>query len=183
MRQINMFSFGALLVATGAAAGGCGSETTADPVPGMGGSTPTVTAGGGTGGTTGSSSAVDRFAGTWRYVSGTSTTVCGGASQTTVTSGTLQLSKGIDSDLVQVDDACSIKFNLSGTTASVVDNQTCFVANGANSVEVRYRAWSFTTTDGHTMNENGSASLTYETDTGRVTCDFTVSANLTKAAQ
>ena len=183
MRQIKMLSFAALLVATVAAAGGCGPETTADPVSGTGGATPSVTTGGGTGGAMGSSSAVDRFAGTWRYVSGTSTTVCGGTSQTKVASGILQLSKGIDSDLVQVADACSIKFDISGTTASVVDNQTCFVANDANSVELRYRAWTFNTTDGHTMNENGSASLTYETDTGRITCDFTGSANLTKAAQ
>jgi len=141
MRQNNVAN--AILLTCTLIAGGCGSDDMQMSTPtgtGMGGAAGTGTGAGASVGASGSggggaplpasgtggagvapatSTLVDQYAGTWRYVSGTSITVCGGQSATKVLSGTIQVGKGLDADLVRVSEACSIQFDVESGGAMV----------------------------------------------------------------
>jgi hypothetical protein len=188
MRQMKQLS--CTLLFAGVLAVGCGSEGQGDPMSGTGaaGGAAHLPAGGpGVGGAAGTagiaSTGIDNFTGTWSYVAGTETIVCGDASQTDVLSGTIQLGKGVGADLVEIDDVCSINFDLSGSSAQIKDGQTCFQADDSTSVEYRYRAWTLSTSDGRTLTETGSATVMIVSDGASENCDYTVTGTLNKIAE
>jgi len=85
----------------------------------------------------GAPATLDRFTGTWEFVSGTETTVCEGFRETSPIQGNISVSEGVTSDLVietRTTD-CVSRFFASGDTASVDTSDRCRIRDGETQVE------------------------------------------------
>jgi hypothetical protein len=66
------------------------------------------------------------FVGTWSVVSGSETITCGTQTETGTPIGNNTIVEGTDSDIVLTDaNGCNQKFNVNGSTATLVPGQTC----------------------------------------------------------
>ncbi len=122
------------------------------------------------------------FVGAWRYTSGTSTTNCGGTSNTDQVSGTVNIMKGVAAPLVSVDDSCTIAMDVNGSTATARIPQECSQVIDGNTATMKLTAYTFTV-NGLVATESGSATLQIAFPTGNVNCNYTQSAMLMKVSQ
>lgn len=126
------------------------------------------------------------FIGTWQYGAGSTTTLTctGTAPRVSNNTGTFQLAAGTESDIIEVPDAgdtCApTKFNISGSTATVVPGQSCTTMDAGRTTVASLSSYTLTLgADGKslTLTANGSATVTGTTS---VTCTISLMANATK---
>jgi hypothetical protein len=118
-------------------------------------------------------SSTDDFVGTWKYTSGSMNVICGSDTLPPITlSGNITINEGSSSDLILVDEECSIKLTIDGDKATLDGSQTC-VAQGGDSLT--YSAHTFTVDDTTArLSANGSARVQ------GVDCTFSGSGDLEK---
>jgi len=122
------------------------------------------------------SSAVDKFTGTWKYTSGTTTTSCGGDSQTDTLTGNETVTRGSTSDLLVSDSDCAFKFNVSGNTATALDAQTCTINVGGSNATETVTSLVFSSPDGSTAHVSG----TFSVMVAGLTCTISLTGDLQK---
>jgi hypothetical protein len=122
------------------------------------------------------------FVGTWQYTSGTRTTTCAGQSQTEIATGNLALSTGISSDLVMVDETCSLRFDIIGNTASLIPGQSCNAISNGSSMSIAFTALTITV-DALIADMSRSATITVAGPTGTIACTYTETAKLQKISK
>jgi len=123
-----------------------------------------------------------KFVGTWKFTSGTITVNCPGSGvQTINVTGNAVVSKGTASDLVVVDQDCSLKFDATNaTTATARPSQAC-TTTGSSSTEVdTYSDVVFSTQDGSTGHLSASLTGVISSGGSSVTCTATESADIQK---
>lgn len=118
-------------------------------------------------------SSTDDFVGSWKYTSGSMNITCGNSDPITVTlSGNVTINEGSSSDLILVDEDCSLKLKTDGDKASLDGSQTC-TAEGGDSLT--YSAFTFTVDDTTArLSASGSARVQ------GVDCTFSGSGDLEK---
>lgn len=124
----------------------------------------------------------DRFVGTWKFTSGTLTVNCPGmAVETVPVTGNLVVNEGSTSDLVVVDDQCSLKFDIKGsTTASAIPAQSC-TTTGTNGTEVdTFNEVVMSSQDGATAHVSATFTAAITSGGQSITCQATQSADLVK---
>jgi hypothetical protein len=130
----------------------------------------------------GSSASVDKFVGQWKFTSGTITVTCPDpiGVLTVAESGNVTVSKGATSDLVVTTDQCSLKFDVTASTASALSGQSCTTVDADGTEVDSYNNAVITTSDGVTA--HFSANITAAITAGglSVTCTGTESADLIK---
>lgn len=143
----------------------------------------------GGGGSDGGDDRVEAFIGSWAAASGTSALDCDNDefdSSETLT-GTTQLMAGTDSDLVEVNadataDCPAVKFNVSGSKASITGTKTCNDSGDGITVMGTFNNYDLTLdTAGTTLTISGSLALTISGSV-TATCTATVNGTATKAA-
>jgi hypothetical protein len=135
----------------------------------------------------GSESAGDQFArfvGTWRPVSGTTTTICPGYTpETAPVTTNLVWSPGVGADLVSTDaTSCAWMADVTNQTAAGVPGQSCITPDGqGGTYTVVVSGYTFViSADGRTATENGSGQITYVGGGATVICTFTGTASYEK---
>jgi hypothetical protein len=128
------------------------------------------------------SGGVDGFVGTWNYSSGTSTTNCGGQSETDMLTGGVTLSKGVSSPLVSLSDGCNLLLDVTGSTATARPGQECSMTKNGVNATAKFTAYSFTI-NGIVADESGSGTLMASGAGGSVNCTVTSSGKLTKVSK
>lgn len=123
-------------------------------------------------------SSTDDFVGSWKYTSGTMTTNCQGDSSTDALTGNITINEGSSSDLVLVDDECSLKLTIDGDKATLDGSQTCVSAGGE--ISLTFTSFTFTTDDGETARLSSSGTATVSTGGASVTCTLSGSGDLEK---
>jgi hypothetical protein len=127
-----------------------------------------------------------QFVGTWRYASGLRTITCPNLGQRMdQLSGTLTLNKGVDAPLVVILSGCSLRLDISGSSATVRPGQICppmpagTLADGTAITETdTHQTGSFTVTGNTaTIAESGSAQLVFG---ATEICNFTMNGTLTR---
>ena len=108
----------------------------------------------------------DKFVGTWKFTSGTTTINCPGlAVQTEPVTGNISVNQGSTSDLVMVDEQCSLKFDVkASTTASAVPAQSCTVTGTDGTMVSTFNDAVMSSQDGATA--HWSATLTMAITSG-----------------
>jgi hypothetical protein len=124
----------------------------------------------------------DKFVGTWKFTSGTITVTCPDpvGVLTVAESGNLTITKGATSALIVTNEACSLKFDVSGATANAQAGQSCTMVDADGTEVDTYNTAVLTTSDGVTAHL--SATLTAAITGGglSLTCTGTESADLLK---
>ncbi len=125
-----------------------------------------------------------RFVGTWRPVSGTSTTSCPGyAPQTGSVTTNLTWSTGVGSDLISTDgSSCALMADVTSATAAGVPGQSCTTPDGqGGTYTVVVSGYTFViSADGRTATENASGQITYVGGGASLICTFTGTASYQK---
>jgi hypothetical protein len=124
----------------------------------------------------------DAFVGTWQFTSGTTTTTCAGQSETEISAGNLTLSTGISSDLVMMEDDCSLRFDIVGDTASLLPGQVCSTITNGASVNLTFTAMTFTV-NGLMADLSRSCTITVAAPSGNIACTYTETAKLQKVSK
>jgi hypothetical protein len=122
------------------------------------------------------------FIGAWKYTSGTSTTNCGGSSETDQLQGTVTINKGVSSPLVMIDGACTLAMDVNGNTATARIPQECNRTEGGVNYNIKFNAYTFTVS-GVVADDSGSATVQLSGAGGSVNCNYTQSAKLMKVSQ
>lgn len=118
-------------------------------------------------------SSTDDFVGSWKYTSGSMNVTCGNEPPVPITlSGNVTINEGSSSDLILVDEECSLKLSIDGDKASLDGSQTC-VAEGGDSLT--YSAFTFTVDD-TTARLSASGSARFQ----GIDCTFSGSGDLEK---
>lgn len=125
-------------------------------------------------------SGTDDFVGSWKFTSGSIISTCDGQAQTEAITGNVTINEGSSSDLVIVDDQCSIKLKVDGETASLDGSQSCTGVENGITVTLNYSTYTFTTSNGETgrLSAGGTATLTQAGQA--VTCQMNITADLEK---
>ena len=124
-----------------------------------------------------------RFVGTWRPVSGTTTTSCPGYTPETRSVATnLIWSTGVGADLVSADGECVLMADVTNATAAGVPGQSCTIPDGqGGTYTLAYGGYTFVISpDGRTATENGSGQVTFVGGGATLICTFTGSASYEK---
>jgi hypothetical protein len=125
-----------------------------------------------------------RFVGTWRPVSGTTTTSCPGYTpETRPVTTNLNWRAGVGADLVSTDDSsCALMADVTSATAAGVPGQSCTIPDGqGGTYTLAYAGYTFViSADGRTATENGSGQLTFVGGGATLICTFTGSASYEK---
>ncbi len=125
-------------------------------------------------------SSTDDFVGSWKYTSGTVTTNCEGQTSTESLSGNITINEGSSSDLVLVDDECSIKLSADGEKATLDGSQTCVSTGNGLTVSLTVNSFTFTTSDGETARLSSNGTATVSGGGASSTCTVNSSADLEK---
>lgn len=125
-------------------------------------------------------SGTDDFVGSWKYTSGTETWNCEGESSTEPLSGNITINEGSSSDLVLVDDDCSLKLAIDGDKATLDGSQSCTVSEAGATGTMTVNSYTFTTSDGETARLSASGTVTLSGGGVSFTCIVTQSADLEK---
>ena len=129
----------------------------------------------------GSDSDTSKFVGTWQFTSGSMIINCPGyATQNVSVTGNVTVSKGSTSDLVVVDNQCSLKFSVSGTTANAAPGQICTMTDATGTEVDTFSDAVFSTTDGATGHLSATLNLAMTSGGASETCQATESADLQK---
>lgn len=125
-----------------------------------------------------------RFVGTWRPVSGTTTTSCPGYTPETrpVTTNVIW-SPGVSADLISTDaSSCALMADVINATAAGVPGQSCTIPDGqGGTYTLAFNGYTFViSADGRTATENGSGQLTFVGGGATLICTFTGSASYEK---
>jgi hypothetical protein len=123
-----------------------------------------------------------QFIGTWKYTSGTSTSNCGGTSETEQLTGNVSIQKGVSSPLVSISEGCTIALDVNGNTASSRSGQECSANEGGVNVTVKFTAYTFTV-NGVVADESGSAQISASGAGGSINCNLTSTGKLSKISQ
>jgi hypothetical protein len=115
---------------------------------------------------------VSVFVGSWKYVTGTSTTNCGAGPTTEQLMDTFTVGKGIDSPLVIISGSCNLKFDANGNTATIRTGQVCMVVEGGISATVTFNAGTMTVTGTNATVVSGG-NIMASGPGGIVNCTFT----------
>ncbi len=123
-----------------------------------------------------------KFVGTWKFTSGTLTVNCPGAAAVTQSvTGNVTISKGSTSDLVVVDNECSLKFSVTNaTTADALPAQSCTTIDTTSTEVDTFSSVVFTTTDGVTGHLSASLNGAITSGGASETCTATETADLQK---
>jgi hypothetical protein len=124
----------------------------------------------------------DKFVGTWKFTSGTSTVNCPGlAADTQPVTGNITVSKGATSDLVVVKDDCSLKLSLAAaTTADALPSQSCTTVDATGTEVDTFSSVVFSTSDGATAHLSMTLTAALTGGGSSLTCTVTQSADLQK---
>jgi len=125
-------------------------------------------------------SSTDDFVGSWKYTSGNITTNCEGQSGTEALTGNITINEGSSSDLVLVDDDCSLKLKIDGDKATLDGSQSCTMSVSGGTLSMTINSFTFTTSDGETGRLSGNGTATVSGGGVSVTCTFSQSADLEK---
>lgn len=125
-------------------------------------------------------SSTDDFVGSWKYSSGTITTNCEGNSDTEGLTGNITINEGSSSDLVLVDEDCSLKLKVDGEKATLDGSQTCTTSLEGGTLSLTVNSFTFTTDDGETARLSSSGTATLSSGGSAVTCTVTSSGDLDK---
>jgi hypothetical protein len=123
-----------------------------------------------------------KFIGTWMYTSGTSTSNCGGTSETEQLTGNVTIQKGVSSPLVSVDEGCSIALDVNGNTAQSRPGQECSQTEQGVQLTFKITAYTFTV-NGVVADESGSGQISATGPGGSINCNLTSTGRLTKLSQ
>jgi hypothetical protein len=108
-------------------------------------------------------SSTDDFVGSWKFSSGNMNMTCPGQTipPFDLSGSIITINEGSSSDLVLIDEGCSIKLSIDGDKASLDGSQTCVSVTDAGSFTLTYSTYNFTTSDGESarLSANGSAQL------------------------
>lgn len=132
---------------------------------------------------------VEAFIGSWTAASGMSTLDCDNNEfdSSEPLSGTTMFMAGTDSDLVEVNadataDCPAVKFNVSGSKASITGSKTCTDIGDGVTVVLTYSTYDLTLDSaGTSITINGNASLNVSGSV-TATCTATLSGTATKGA-
>lgn len=122
-------------------------------------------------------SSTDDFVGSWKYTSGTLTTNCQGESSTDPLTGNITINEGSSSDLVLVDDQCSLKLTIDDDKATLDGSQTC-VSDGGE-ITMTFNTFTFKVDD-TTAHLSSSGTATVSTGGVSITCTLSGSGDLEK---
>lgn len=125
-------------------------------------------------------SSTDDFVGSWKYTSGTITTNCEGESGTEGLTGNITINEGSSSDLVLVDDDCSLKLTIDGDKATLDGSQSCTTSLEGGTATLTINNFTFTTDDGETARLSSNGTATISGGGISVTCTVTSSGDLEK---
>ena len=129
---------------------------------------------------------VEAFLGAWSVTGGTVTVACDSGSRVDTLEGKVTFERGSTSDLVLVlDDAsCSLRLDVSGTSASLQPDQTCTENTTRGRVEIAWKMWDLDISDDHHGGWKGSLNANVKStvfDSGLTYgCTTTETATLTK---
>jgi hypothetical protein len=125
------------------------------------------------------------FVGTWTYGSGSAATIdCGGGANNDTLVGNVTIIGGSTSDIVLAQPSgCNLNFSVSGTTATLVPNQSCSISlAGTTSTCTGTLAFSTASLtlagDNKIMTVQAHANATFSNCTG--SCTYTQNASLTR---
>ena len=104
----------------------------------------------------------------------------GFATDTESVTGNFTVSKGSTSDLVVLDNQCSLKFSVSGTTANAAPGQICTMTDATGTEVDTFSDAVFSTTDGATGHLSATLNLAMTSGGASETCQATESADLQK---
>ncbi len=121
--------------------------------------------------------AADQFAGTWKWLSGTSTLTCGGQATPTQETGDITLAVGTMPNTIVGTGGCNETFTVTGDTATA-SQQTCVQTTATGTLTLMVISDSLVLSDGIlTDNGNGTAAE------GATMCTYTSTGTLSKIAQ
>jgi hypothetical protein len=133
---------------------------------------------------TGGAKDPSRFVGTWSNGGGTLSLSCPQGPVSGTTTGKLQIAKGDTADLLVTDEDCTLKLSISGSTASLLPNQSCVYRLDVALVgDFRYASGTFTLdASGSRANVTlaGKVVVTNEDDGSQHPCDFQSNSPYTK---
>lgn len=125
---------------------------------------------------------LEPFLGAWKYTSGTSVAMCGNQQSTQQLSQTFNVNKGLDAPLVIIEDTCTWKLDVSGSTASYRAGQSCMVVSQGTSATVIINAGSLTVA-GLNATVNGSGTVTVVAQGATIPCTFTLNGTAMKQSR
>jgi len=129
-----------------------------------------------------STATVDKFVGTWKFTSGTITVTCPAPIGvfTVAESGNVAVTKGATSDIIVTNEACSLKFDVAGTTANVLAGQSCTMVDADGTEVDTYNTAVITSLDGVTAHLSATLTAAITSGGASITCTGTESSDLQK---
>ena len=153
-----------LTAVCGLALAGCGGDDDDGDKPGGGGGDITA----------------DSFVGSWTQTEAKQIVMCG-AIPLEVDAQPMTIAKGAAAnELTVVEGPCSLKFTVSGNTASATPGQTCTISQTGASGTVTLTSYSITLTDDKTGTKVGAGTVAV-TSPLPASCTYTASGKLTKS--
>lgn len=125
-------------------------------------------------------SSTDDFVGSWKFTSGAMILTCDGQTDTSAVTGNVTINEGSTSDLVIVDDQCSIKLKVDGETATLDGAQSCTGNAGGVTITLNYSTYTFTTSNGETGRLSAAGTATSSQGGLAITCQVNVTGDLEK---
>jgi hypothetical protein len=161
-----------------------GSDGTGGAAGSMSVSPPPSNGGAGTSGAGGTAptSTLEQFIGTWKYTSGTLTTICAGQTTTTQLSGQdEEFAHAVDGGLT-LKGTCAVKLSVAGTSATATNASCTSVGNDGSSETDTYSSLVFSTLDGLNMTISASGTIGLLSNGESLSCTFSVTGGLMKYA-
>ncbi len=124
------------------------------------------------------------YLGTWSFDSGTDNVSCPNGTTAAKLSGNVTIKRATDGSLLVLDpEGCNFSYELDGDRAKTSGRSCSFpvpeLGQGVTAA-VTYDAITLATSDGKTMDDSFSGSVTYSSPQGALDCIFSGTATLTK---
>lgn len=131
-----------------------------------------------------SSDPAQPYMGTWSFASGTDNVSCPNGTTSTELTGNVTIKHATDGGLVVLDpEGCNFTYAFDGARASASMQSCSFpvpeLGQGVTAA-VRYDTITLDTSDGKTMNDSFSGTVTYRSSQGNLDCIFSGTATLNK---
>jgi phage-related minor tail protein len=132
----------------------------------------------------GAADPADRYMGTWMFASGTDNVSCPNGASATKLTGNVTIKRATDGSLLVLDpEGCNFTYALDGERAKTSARSCSFAVPelGAGvTAAVTYDTITLATSDGKSMDDTFSGTVTYNASTGALDCVFSGTATLTK---
>jgi len=134
-----------------------------------------------------SSDPAQPYMGTWSFASGADNVSCPNGTTSTALQGNMTIKHATDGGLVVLDpEGCNFNYAFDGGSASATMQSCSFpvpeLGQGVTAA-VRYDRITLDTSDGKTMNDTFSGTVTYSSSQGNLDCIFSGTATLNKVSR